>query len=497
MSTATSRDAQTPAQGEPKISVVVPCYNEFAGLPTLIQRTSEATRAVFGDSFEIVLIDDGSSDGTWPLMQQHASHSPNVVAIKLARNHGHQLALTAGLEFARGELVFVIDADLQDDENRIRDMLACYRDGYDVVYGVRAARVRDSWVKRNFALAFYRVSALVGARVVHNHADFRFMSRAAVDRLREFRESNLFLRGLVPLVGLPSTTVKYDRRARHAGVTKYGPVKLFGLAWEAITSLSVMPLRLVSTIGLVFASDDEFRDTMIRLVTEAREYHAAPPGEYAIWRSRTGAEIWFHIEGTDAVGVNERAIAGLTPFYEGGRSTQLVITDVVRRTGYNPFEGAFQAKFGGTGDDAGIPLVFDAVNFAAYADRKLPVRLKVKLSGFAREVKAYPTEAEYYAAQTREPAFASRSFVPIGMFSPDPGDSADKQPPSSYAALTGSILEARRLENEATGRGFQWLLVDTVGGVIDIVADPDVVSGDVVEGATVEVICFMFGRIMD
>lgn len=253
----------------------------------------------------------------------------------------------------------------------------------------------------------------------------------------------------------------------------------------------------MSTIGFVFASDDDFHDTMIRLVTEAREYHSSPPGEYAIWRSRTGAEVWFHIEGTDAVGVNDRAIAGLTPFYEGGHTTQLVITDVVRRPGYNAFEGAFQAKVGGTGDDAGYPLVFDAVNFAAYCDRKLPVRLRVRLTGFARELKAYPTEDAYYAAQTREPAFASKSFVPIGMFSASADESANKQPPSSYAALTGRVIEARMMENEITGQKFQWLSIDSLQTPIDIVADHDVIVGEVAVGSTVEVICFLFGRIMD
>lgn len=253
----------------------------------------------------------------------------------------------------------------------------------------------------------------------------------------------------------------------------------------------------MSTIGFVFASDDEFHDTMIRLVTEAREYHACPPGEYAIWRSRTGAEVWFHIEGTDSVGVNERAIAGLTPFYEGGQTIQLVVTESIERDGYNAFEGAFQAKVGGTGDDAGYPLVFDAVNFSAYRDRKLPARLKVRLAGFARELKAYPSEDAYYAAQTREPAFASKSFVPIGMFSTGSGDEAGKQTPSSYAALTGRVREARVLENEATGRKFQWLSVESLDIPIDVVADLDVVSGAVVEGATVEIICYLFGRIMD
>lgn len=252
----------------------------------------------------------------------------------------------------------------------------------------------------------------------------------------------------------------------------------------------------MSTIGFTFASDEEFRDTMIRLVTEAREYHAAPPGEYAIWRSRTGAEIWFHIEGADQVGVNERMIAGLSPFFESGTATQLVLTGVVRRDGDNQFEGAFAATLGGTGDAAGYPLVFDAVNFAIHADRKLPTRRKVRLTGFARELKAFPTEDAYYAAQTRQPVFASRSFVPIGMFTGTAG-APSGSPPSSHAALTGQVRETRMLENEATGRSFVWLSVESLDLVIDVVADPEVVTGEVVAGATVEFIALLFGRIMD
>jgi hypothetical protein len=253
----------------------------------------------------------------------------------------------------------------------------------------------------------------------------------------------------------------------------------------------------MSTIGFAFASDDAFRDVMIELVTEAREYHACPPGEYAIWRSRTGAEIWFHIEGTDAAGVNERAIAGLTPFYESGRATQLVLTAIVERPGDNAFEGAFQAQVGGTGDGAGVPLVFDAVNFAAVSGSKLPARVKVRLSGFARELKAYPDEAAYDAAQTREPSFAAQSFVPIGMFARAGDEGEPGRPPSSHAALTGRVVEARRLENEATGRTFQWLAVETLGMTIDVVADPSVVAGDVIDGGTIEAAVLLFGRVMD
>lgn len=253
----------------------------------------------------------------------------------------------------------------------------------------------------------------------------------------------------------------------------------------------------MSTIGFSFASDDEFRDTMIRLVTEAREYHACPPGEYAIWRSRTGAEIWFHIEGSDEVGVNERAIAGLTPFYEGGHTTQVVVTDVVRRPGYNTFEGALQGKLGGTTDHAGTPLVFDAVNFAGYCDRTLPARWRVRLSGFAREVKAYADEAAYYAAQTREPAIAAKAFIPIGMLAAASSEQPEHGPPSSQALLTGRVIEARMLENEATGRRFQWLTVESLDVPFDVVADPEVIDGEIVAGGTVEVVALLFGRIMD
>lgn len=253
----------------------------------------------------------------------------------------------------------------------------------------------------------------------------------------------------------------------------------------------------MSTIGFVFASDDEFRDTMLRLVGEAREYHVCPAGEYAIWRSRTGAEIWFHIEGADAADSSERTIAGLTPFYEGGRATALDVTGVVRRPGDNPFEGAFQGEVGGDGEgDSGFPLIFDAVNFAACCDLDLPARWRVRLTGFARELKAFPSEDAYYAAQTSEPAFAARSFIPIGMFSGAGDDGADREPPSSHAALSGQVVEARLLENEATGRRFHWLSVASLEMTIDIVADPEVVSGDVAVGSTVEAICLLLGRIM-
>jgi len=242
----------------PRLAVIVPCHNEEPTLPHALSTLRHlldslvAERLIASDSY-VVCVDDGSRDRTWPIVLQESERSPRVRGIKLTRNFGQQGAMLCGLLESDADAYVTIDADLQDDESRIRDMILRYREGYDVVYGVRDSRARDSWLKRNTAIAFYRMVDLIGGRIVHNHADFRLMSRGAVERLREFRESNLFLRGLVPMVGLPSTKVTYDRRARQAGETKYGPLKLFGLAWEAITSLSVMPLRLVSAIGALVA----------------------------------------------------------------------------------------------------------------------------------------------------------------------------------------------------------------------------------------------------
>jgi glycosyltransferase involved in cell wall biosynthesis len=242
----------------PRLAIVVPCHDEEEVLPaTLSTLTSlltalAADRLVTADSF-VWCVDDGSRDRTWGIVCEAAHRTPAVRGMRLTRNFGKERAMLAGLLECEADVFVTIDADLQDDESRIRQMLYKYREGYDVVYGVRASRDRDSWFKRNTALAFYRFVDLIGGRIVHNHADFRLMSRAVTERLREFRESNLFLRGLIPMVGLPQTTVKYDRRAREAGETKYAASRLFGLAWEAITSLTVMPLRFVSAVGATVA----------------------------------------------------------------------------------------------------------------------------------------------------------------------------------------------------------------------------------------------------
>jgi glycosyltransferase involved in cell wall biosynthesis len=238
----------------PRLAIVVPCHDEEAMLPvtlaTLVALVDDLVdqRLVAPDS-HVCCVDDGSRDRTWSLIGEAARRSVRVRGLRLTRNFGQQGAMLAGLLEADADVYVTIDADLQDDETRIRDMLLRHAEGYDVVYGVRASRAQDSWFKRNSALAFYRFLNLIGGRLVHNHCDFRLMSRGAIERLREFGESNLFLRGLIPMVGMPSTSVTYDRRARQAGETKYNPMRLFGLAWEAITSLSVAPLRFVTFLG--------------------------------------------------------------------------------------------------------------------------------------------------------------------------------------------------------------------------------------------------------
>lgn len=236
-----------------KISVVVPCYNEFAGLPTLIQRASDATRTVFGDSFEIVLIDDGSSDGTWQLMQQYASSSQNIVAIKLARNHGHQLALTAGLTFARGDLVFVIDADLQDPPELLRPMLELMEaEQADVVFGVRRKRKGETIFKKLSASLFYRTLAQnADIKIPLDAGDFRLMTRRVSKTLAQMPERDRFIRGMVAWIGLRQVPFEYDRDERFAGETKYPLKKMLRLAGDAFMGFSMLPLRFAAQFSAV------------------------------------------------------------------------------------------------------------------------------------------------------------------------------------------------------------------------------------------------------
>lgn len=239
-----------------QIAIVVPCYNEEAVLPETARRlTAMLTRLVIAGKIAedslVLFVDDGSQDQTWPLIAHLCSVDSRIHGIKLSRNVGHQRALLAGLLTASGDALISIDADLQDDLDVIEQMVDAYRAGDEVVYGVRWQRTTDTRFKRMTAHAFYKMMRLLGADMIEDHADFRLMGRRAIEGLREFREVNLFLRGLVPMIGFPSSRVHYSRAERLAGESKYPLHKMLGLALDGITSLSSFPLRLITYVGLV------------------------------------------------------------------------------------------------------------------------------------------------------------------------------------------------------------------------------------------------------
>ncbi len=236
--------------------IVVPCYNEEEVLPETAKRLtaklgSLRAAGVVSPESRIVFVDDGSKDRTWELISGLHAEDPVICGVKLTRNRGHQYALLAGLMTVRtmADAVISMDADLQDDINAVDAMLVKFGEGCDIVYGVRARREKDSLFKRATAEGFYKLMALFGAEVIFNHADYRLMSRRALDHLAEFGEYNLFLRGIVPMIGLRTDTVAYDRGERFAGESKYPLKKMLAFAWEGITSLSASPLRAISVLG--------------------------------------------------------------------------------------------------------------------------------------------------------------------------------------------------------------------------------------------------------
>lgn len=241
------------------LSIVVPCFNEEAVLPLTIGRLEEllsrlVTAGVASADSRVVLVDDGSLDGTWNLIVRAVRAGKPVVGVKLSRNRGHQNALIAGLEAADGDAIVSMDADLQDDVFAIKDMLAKYEGGAEVVLGVRSNRQSDGLFKRLSASLFYRLLRVMGAETVQNHADFRLLSRRALDALLQFREVNLYLRGTIPLLGFKTAVVPYTRAARAAGESKYPLPRMISLSLEAVTSFSVVPLRAISVLGFVVSS---------------------------------------------------------------------------------------------------------------------------------------------------------------------------------------------------------------------------------------------------
>ena len=245
----------------PSLAVVIPCYNEEEMLPKtlailLALRDAIIAKGKINNDSRIYLVDDGSKDKTWKILNEEAAKNSALVAIKLSRNRGHQNALYAGLCTTTEDITVSIDADLQDDPQNIEAMVDEYLKGNDVVYGVRSARHTDTFFKRFTAEGYYHVMKKMGVDLVFNHADFRLLSRRALESLKEYGESNLFLRGIVREVGYPSSVVKYERQAREAGESKYPLKKMLSFAWKGITAFSTAPLRMITVLGLLsgFAS---------------------------------------------------------------------------------------------------------------------------------------------------------------------------------------------------------------------------------------------------
>ena len=247
--------------GEPVLYIVIPCYNEEAVLPVtsgmfLKKITDLAAAGKVSDASRVLFVNDGSKDKTWEIIEGLAASDAHFEGVCLSRNRGHQNALLAGLMTAKeyADVTISIDCDGQDDINAMDAMIDEYLAGIDVVYGVRSKRETDTWFKRTTAEGFYHVMHVLGADVVFNHADYRLMSRRALEGLAEFGEVNLFLRGLVPLVGYRCSSVYYERAERLAGESHYPLKKMLAFAFDGITSLSTKPLRLITTAGILVSA---------------------------------------------------------------------------------------------------------------------------------------------------------------------------------------------------------------------------------------------------
>jgi len=235
----------------PRLSVVVPCYNEEAVLPEFKRRVTASCAQYVGDSYEIVLVNDGSRDTTWSMITAMAAESPNVVAVNLSRNQGHQLALTAGLSLCRGERVLIIDADLQDPPELLGEMMAAMDRGADVVYGQRTQRDGEGVFKRATAFLFYRLlSAFSEVEIPKDTGDFRLMDQKVLDALNGMPEQHRFIRGMVAWLGFKQVPLPYSRDARFSGETKYPFRKMARFAVDAITGFSISPLRLSSVLAV-------------------------------------------------------------------------------------------------------------------------------------------------------------------------------------------------------------------------------------------------------
>lgn len=238
--------------------ILAPCYNESEVLPMSSKIFLDKLNGLIeaekiSENSRVVFVDDGSKDNTWEIIESLHEMDHKFVGVKLSRNRGHQNALLGGLSTIVDDcdMIVTIDADVQDDVNAIDKMVDDFNNGSDIVYGVRASRETDTFFKRTTAQGFYKFMSAMGVETVYNHADFRLMSSRAVKALLEFKEVNLFLRGMVPLVGFKSTTVTYDRAPRLAGESKYPLKKMLAFAFDGITSFSIKPIRLITSLGVI------------------------------------------------------------------------------------------------------------------------------------------------------------------------------------------------------------------------------------------------------
>lgn len=238
--------------------MVVPCYNEEAVLEETTRRLKEKYEALIAakkisPKSKVVYVNDGSKDNTWNMIKEIHENDKMFRGICLSRNRGHQNAVLAGLMTVKEEadMVISMDADLQDDINAIDEMVDKYHEGFDVVYGVRDKRATDTGFKRFTAQTYYKLLLHMGVDIVYNHADFRLMSKRVLMAMEDYREVNLFLRGIVPMIGFPSTNVYYERHERFAGESKYPLKKMLHFAFDGITSLSIKPIRLITSLGLI------------------------------------------------------------------------------------------------------------------------------------------------------------------------------------------------------------------------------------------------------
>lgn len=257
----------------------------------------------------------------------------------------------------------------------------------------------------------------------------------------------------------------------------------------------------LSTIGFVFADPEIFRDVMVKCASESTVQLNCSAGSYGIWRSRTGAEVWFHL-GEGENGATE--VFGLTPFFDGQSDVLLKISGPTPREGDNAFEGALTGWVSPEdGSEGSYPIQFDAVDFAAHTNATWPDLRRVRLIAFARELQAFPSDEAYYAARgtpdAETPKLAAHAFIPLGLFASavNGDDGNSPQAPDSSAILTGKILEHRTFTNEVSGHDFVWLLVESLEATFDIVADPAVVTGELIDGGTIETAVVMFGRLLE